>query len=171
MFSNTDHLDILDLMKAYFEGLYHADSTMLRKVFHPKLAYICATEGDELYLDLDTYMDRIDQREAPAKRGEARNEAILELSVSGNRLAHVKARMSMLGRTYVDRQLYRRTNDEPRHSTIHNKPRKHDLRRHTGHRLPTPTNRRHHNDRRRKRHNHHHRPQHFRIQKHPRPYE
>jgi hypothetical protein len=62
-------------------------------------------------------MARIDQREAPAKRGEARNEAILELSVSGNRLAHVKARMSMLGRTYVDHLTIIRNGDEWRIGT------------------------------------------------------
>lgn len=90
------------LMQSYFDGLYHADSTRLRGVFHPKLVYICATEGDELYLDLDTYMSRIDQREAPAKRNESRKDTILEISFGSPRLAHVTARMTMMGREYLD---------------------------------------------------------------------
>ena len=89
-------------MEAYFVGLHNADSAALRKVFHPNLAYVCATKDDELYLDLDTYMARIDRRHPPAKRGEIRDEAILEISFAGDRLARVVARMSMMGRDYLD---------------------------------------------------------------------
>lgn len=100
--SPADHLRITTLMETYFEGLYQADSVMLRRVFHPHLAYICATEGDELYLDLETYMARIDGREPPARRGDPRDEAILEIAVGSPRLARVTARMSMMGRRYLD---------------------------------------------------------------------
>ena len=94
--------EISQVMQSYFAGLYHADSTRLRRVFHPHLAYICATEGDELYLDLDTYMARIDKREAPADRGEARQDEILDIAFAGDRMAHIRARMTMMGRTYHD---------------------------------------------------------------------
>ncbi|MBX2854300.1 MAG: nuclear transport factor 2 family protein [Rhodobacteraceae bacterium] len=100
--SLSDHAAISRLMEAYFDGLYQADSAMLRGVFHPRLAYICATQGDELYLDLETYMARVDQREPPAKRGGGRNEAVLEIAFGGPRLARVSARMSMMGRAYLD---------------------------------------------------------------------
>ncbi|GAA6179424.1 nuclear transport factor 2 family protein [Shimia sp. NS0008-38b] len=98
----AEHGNITHVMQSYFDGLYHADSTLLRKVFHPKLAYVCATEGDALYLDLDTYMSRIDQREAPAKRNEHRRDRILEVSIKSPRLAHVSARMTMMDRDYLD---------------------------------------------------------------------
>lgn len=97
-----DFAEVSRLMQSYFDGLYNADSACLREVFHPNLAYICATDGDELYLDLDTYMSRIDQREAPAKRNELRKETILEISFGSARLAHVTARMTMMGRNYLD---------------------------------------------------------------------
>jgi len=100
--TGADHVEILDLMQTYFEGLHQADSTILRRVFHPNLGYVCATEGDELYLDLETYMARIDGREPPAKRGDPRDEAVLEVAVDNPRLARVTARMSMMGRTYLD---------------------------------------------------------------------
>ena len=98
----ADHNAIARLMSAYFEGLYQADSSILRGVFHTQLAYACATEGDELFLDLETYMARIDKREAPAKRNEPRNEAVLEVAFGSPRLARVSARMSMMGRDYLD---------------------------------------------------------------------
>jgi len=97
-----EHAAVARLMQSYFDGLHHADSTTLRRVFHPRLAYICATEGDELYLDLDTYMARVDKREPPAKRGEARDEAVLEIAFGSDRMARVTARMRMMGRDYLD---------------------------------------------------------------------
>lgn len=100
--TREDHGAISRLMESYFDGLYHADSTILRGVFHPHLAYVCATEGDELYLDLETYMARVDKREPPARRGEPRDEAVLEIAFGGDRLARVTARMSMMGRNYSD---------------------------------------------------------------------
>jgi hypothetical protein len=75
---------------------------MLRQIFHPKLAYVCATEGDELYLDLETYLARVDEREPPAKRGDPRDETIYEIAFGSPRLARVTARMSMMGRDYLD---------------------------------------------------------------------
>lgn len=91
-----------ELMETYFEGLYQADSALLRRVFHARLAYVCATEDDELYLDLDTYLARVDGRVPPAKRGDARAEEILEIAFAGDRLARVSARMTMMGRVYHD---------------------------------------------------------------------
>jgi hypothetical protein len=96
------HTQIGAVMEAYFEGLHQADSTQLRKVFHPHLAYVCATEGDELYLDLETYMARVDGREPPAARGDPREEHILEIAFASSRLAHVSARMTMMGRDFHD---------------------------------------------------------------------
>lgn len=97
-----DHQQVAALMEAYFEGLHHADSVMLRRVFHPQLAYICATDGDELYLDLDTYMTRVDGRTPPSERGDPRDEAILEIAFGSPRIARVTARMSMMGRDFLD---------------------------------------------------------------------
>ncbi|CAM3919395.1 nuclear transport factor 2 family protein [Phaeobacter inhibens] len=98
----VDHKEVGKLMETYFEGLHQADSAMLRDVFHPQLAYVCATEGDELYLDLETYMARVDGREPPARRGEQREEEVLEVAFASDRLACVSARMTMMGRDFHD---------------------------------------------------------------------
>lgn len=100
---NTAHFsDVSALMQSYFDGLYRADSTLLRQVFHPKLAYVCATHGDELYLDLESYMTRIDQRAPPEARGEPRNDQMFDITFHTPRLAHVTAQMTMMERDYVD---------------------------------------------------------------------
>ncbi|MEW2915817.1 nuclear transport factor 2 family protein [Ruegeria sp. ANG10] len=98
----ADHKKVGELMEVYFEGLHQADSTMLRRVFHPQLAYVCATEGDELNLDLATYMGRVDGREPPARRGDPREEEVLEIAFASDRLARVSARMTMMGRDFHD---------------------------------------------------------------------
>lgn len=97
-----DFQDVSTLMQAYFDGLYTADSQVLRGVFHPNLAYVCATEGDPLYLDLESYMTRIDAREAPAKRGDLRREEVISVAFVTPRLAHVTCRMALMGRDYLD---------------------------------------------------------------------
>lgn len=100
--TSSDYIKVGELMDAYFEGLHQADSSLLRKVFHPQLSYVCATQGDELCLDLETYMKRVDGREPPAKRGDLREEDVLEIAFPGERLARVTARMSMMGRDFLD---------------------------------------------------------------------
>ncbi len=98
----ADYAEVVALMETYFEGLHRAASAILRRVFHPRLAYVCAAEGDKLYFDLDTYMARVDGRESPAKRGDPRDEAILEIAFGSDRIARVTARMSMMGSDYLD---------------------------------------------------------------------
>jgi len=97
-----DHKEVLSLIEQYCEGLYHADSGILQKVFHPRLAYVCATDGDELYLDLETYMARIDARTPPSERGDPREEVIYDIAFGSDRIARVTASMTMMGREYLD---------------------------------------------------------------------
>ena len=99
---SKDYAEINTLMELYFEGLYQADSAMLRRVFHPNLAYVCATKGDPLYLDLETYMARIDKRVAPAQSADPRDETVLDISIGTPEMAKVTARMMLMGRSYLD---------------------------------------------------------------------
>ena len=69
-------------------------------------------QGDELYLDLETYMARVEKRVPPAQKGEKRGDLILEMSFGGSRLAHVKARMKLMGRDYLDYLTLIRSGDE-----------------------------------------------------------
>lgn len=86
----------------YYEGLHQADSTQLRRVFHPQLAYVCATNGDELDLKFETNMRRVEGREPPVRRGDPREEEILEIAFVSDRLARVSARMAMRRRDFHD---------------------------------------------------------------------
>lgn len=107
--SAQDYAEISSLMQAYADGLYHADSQALRQVFHPNLAYVCATPGDELHLDLEAYMARIDKRTPPSETGDARDDRVLEIKLATPQLAHVTASMALMGRTYLDLLTLQRT--------------------------------------------------------------
>lgn len=94
--------EIKDLMERYFEGLYQSDSTILRNVFHDDLAYVNGTPGTYEHMDLEAYMARIDARTPPASRGDPREEVIERITLKGDRIGLVEARMTMLGRNYQD---------------------------------------------------------------------
>ncbi|WP_299138959.1 nuclear transport factor 2 family protein [uncultured Tateyamaria sp.] len=98
----VEHDDIRDLMERYFDGLYQSDSTILRTVFHGDLVYVNGTAGTYEHMDLESYMARIDARTAPASRGDARHEVVERVTLKGDRIGMIEARMTMLGRNYQD---------------------------------------------------------------------
>lgn len=99
---SRDQDDIQRLMERYFDGLYQSDSAILRTVFHEDLAYVNGTEGTYEHMDLETYMARIEARTPPASRGDPREEVIERITLKGDRIGLVEARMTMMGRTYQD---------------------------------------------------------------------
>ncbi len=102
MMGHHDHTEIRALLERYFSGLYHSDSTMLRTVFHSDLAYVNGTAGTYEHMGLEAYMARIDARTPPATRGDPRAEVTERITLKGDRIGSVEARMTMMGRDYQD---------------------------------------------------------------------
>ncbi|MEM7067617.1 MAG: nuclear transport factor 2 family protein [Pseudomonadota bacterium] len=100
--SPVEQSQIQELMSRYFEGLYQSDSSVLRAVFHSDLAYVNGTAGNYESMGLEAYMKRIDGRTPPASRGDPREETIERISLKGERIGIVEARMTMMGRNYQD---------------------------------------------------------------------
>ncbi|WP_420547812.1 nuclear transport factor 2 family protein [Curvivirga sp.] len=94
--------DLFPVLKNYFDGLYHADSQLLSKVFHPDARYVNMTNNDYMNLSIPEYLHIIDQRTPPATNQEPRNDQILAIDFSNNSLAFVKGKMTMMGREYLD---------------------------------------------------------------------
>ena len=97
-----DQAEIGGLLGRYFDGLYNSDSAMLRTVFHDDLVYVNGTAGDYEIKGLEAYMARIDKRTPPVSRGDAREEQIERITLKGDRIGIVEARMTMMGRNYQD---------------------------------------------------------------------
>ncbi|WP_261842039.1 nuclear transport factor 2 family protein [Aliamphritea ceti] len=93
---------ICSAMDVYFEGLYLADTEVLAKVFHPDARYVNMVEGDYMNKSLAEYFAAVDKRIPPAANGDARCERIISVELGGERLAFVKASMTMLEREYTD---------------------------------------------------------------------
>ena len=106
-----DEVEVLDLMKRYVDGLYHADSATLRDVFDDRLSYVNATPGSPEQMGLDDYMRRVEARTPPASRGEVRDEEIQRIVLKDGQMGVVEARMTMLGRDYQDLLTVIRTED------------------------------------------------------------
>lgn len=111
MTQRSDFNDVAEVMEAYFEGLYQADSTLLSSVFHPDARYVNAVEGDYMNYDMPTYFEIVDARDAPSATGQARADKILSIEFGGTQTAFVHANMHMMGREYVDLLTFIRDDD------------------------------------------------------------
>lgn len=61
--------EVRSVLADYFDGLYHCDTELLARVFHPEAVYATATEGPLLRLGMDEYLPIVARRESPATRG------------------------------------------------------------------------------------------------------
>ena len=107
----TNHVEIQDLMTRYFDGLYQSDSQILRTVFHDDLTYVNGTADTYEHMNLEAYMARIDARMPPASRGDDRDEVVERITLKGDRIGLIEARMTMLGRNYQDLLMLIHTDD------------------------------------------------------------
>jgi hypothetical protein len=90
------------VLKDYFDGLYHSDTKVLAKVFHPQALYACATEGKLLHLGMDEYFPVVDKRPSPASRNEKRNDRILSIEFAGPVTAFARVECSIGERFFTD---------------------------------------------------------------------
>ena len=77
------YLEVADVLSMYFDGLYHSDTKRLRRVFHPRAQYVCATEGTLTYRTMEEYFPVVDERPSPASRGEPRADSIDSIEFAG----------------------------------------------------------------------------------------
>jgi len=85
------------IVKDYFSGLHHADTTKLENIFHPD-AYLKAPGQRR---NLHEWLEFVGQREVPAQRGDSEGFKILSMDIMHEQ-AMVKVLCPLLGRIYVD---------------------------------------------------------------------
>ena len=74
---------VAEVLLTYLDGLYHSDTARLAAVFHPAAVYATATGGELLHLTMDEYLSVVEQREAPATRGEVRQDRVVSIDFAG----------------------------------------------------------------------------------------
>lgn len=90
------------VLSDYFDGLYHSDTKILRRVFHPQALYACATEAPLLRLDMEAYFAVVDKRPSPASRNEQRRDRILSIEFAGPVTAFARVECSIGPKFFTD---------------------------------------------------------------------
>ena len=93
---------IYALIEHYFEGLYRADSQVLRPIFHVDARYVNTNTDDYMNFDMETYFAVIDKRVPPADQAATRKERVLSVDFASDTLAFVRLTMCMFEREYDD---------------------------------------------------------------------
>ncbi|WP_299480334.1 nuclear transport factor 2 family protein [uncultured Roseibium sp.] len=94
--------ELQSVIRDYFDALYHCDTELLQKAFHPKAVYATADETPLLHRTMDEYVPVVAARVSPASRGEARNDVIDEIQLAGDNTAFARVRCTLAGKDYVD---------------------------------------------------------------------
>ena len=94
--------DLTDVIRDYFDALYHCDTDLLQKVFHPMAVYATADETPLLHRTMAEYVPVVAARVSPASRKEIRDDVIDEIQFAGDNTAFARVRCTMAGKAYVD---------------------------------------------------------------------
>jgi Putative lumazine-binding len=97
-----DFADVAAVLQEYFDGLYHSDTARLRRVFHPRAVYACATGGTPVILRMDEYFPIVDARPSPASRDDARTDRILSIEFAGPVTAFARLECAIEPRHFID---------------------------------------------------------------------
>jgi len=98
----TEFAAVTEVLKTYFDGLYHADTKRLGKAFHSKAIYATADETPLLYRTMDEYFPVVAQRVSPATRNEPRRDAIVSIEFAGENTAFARVRCSIGTKDFID---------------------------------------------------------------------
>lgn len=96
------YAEVADVLSTYFDGLYHSDIERLRRVFHPRAHYVCATEGTLTYRTMEEYLPIVDARPSPASRGEARADSIVSIEFAGPVTAFARVNCAIGPKYFID---------------------------------------------------------------------
>lgn len=97
----NSHQAILDLIEAYFEGIYKGDVEQLSGTFHPSAQVTDRVLGQFRVRPAAEYIDGVASRQSPQARGEARAMRVLAMDVLDG-VASVTTRVEMLGQRYYN---------------------------------------------------------------------
>lgn len=60
---------IAEVLRRYYDGLYHGNTALLRLVSHPQARYVTASCGELLHLDLENHLPVVAARTPAAQAG------------------------------------------------------------------------------------------------------
>ena len=93
--------EIMQLLETYFSGLYHGNTSLLRRVFHPQAQLFGEVRGARYQNTLEGWLTAVAGRRSPRDLGEPFGMEVLDIQVL-NQVAYARARCPMLGANYFD---------------------------------------------------------------------
>lgn len=93
---------VVEVLSAYFDGLYQSDAEGLSQVFHPDARYVCATEEPLVHLGMAEYLPMVAARPSPASRGEARHDRIAGIEFAGPTTAFARVNCAIGPKYFTD---------------------------------------------------------------------
>lgn len=97
-----DFPGVLELLRDYYDGLYHLDFDKLAEVFSPSAHYATASNGELVALGIDAYLERLAQRTAPATDGTPYGYTVHSVAFAGSTAAMAEVHCSLFDHDYVD---------------------------------------------------------------------
>lgn len=99
---NPPFMDISRVLQDYFDGLYHCDTAILARVFHPRAVYATGDETPALIRSMEEYFPVVAERTSPASQGQLRHGVIETIEFAGENTAFARVRCSIGARDFVD---------------------------------------------------------------------
>lgn len=96
---------VLATVQGYFDALYDGSVEGFRAVFHPQAQLFSSEGGNEVALDMESYMTRVANRAAPAARNDPRHDQVVSVTIASPTTAHVRVRDALLPNRFVDELL------------------------------------------------------------------
>lgn len=100
--SEADRDAITQVLNEYLDGLYHSDTTRLRRVLHPQALYATASDGSLLVRTMPEYFPIVDVRPSPASLGQAREDRIVSIDFAGPVTAIARLECVVQPRHFID---------------------------------------------------------------------
>ena len=101
-FQDTSIVDITDLLRDYFDGLYQGDVKKFSKVFHEN-SHLYFSDGDMVTdWPRSQYLEMIAGRSSPMSQGLIRHDKIISINVSGPDTAFAIVQCAIPPRYFTD---------------------------------------------------------------------
>ena len=100
--TEADRDAIVQVLNEYLDGLYHSDTTRLRRVLHPQALYASASDGSLLVRTMPEYFPIVDVRPSPASLGQAREDRIVSIDFAGPVTAIARLECVVQPRHFID---------------------------------------------------------------------
>lgn len=100
--TEADREAIVHVLNEYLDGLYHSDTTRLRRVLHPQALYATASDGTLLVRTMPEYFPIVDVRPSPASHGQAREDRIVSIDFAGPVTAIARLECVVQPRHFID---------------------------------------------------------------------